>query len=102
MATLQAQYNLTQNATVQQTIRMSMIGNALTVVSEAADSGHPNKHIKRHDLAVMVLRDPDYWQPRFVGAAAAQDQLTGSSTDAQINAAVALLFDKIAGVDISD
>jgi hypothetical protein len=102
MSTLQQQYALAQNATVQQVIRMSMIGNALTIVSEATDSSHPVKHQKRHDLAMRVLNDPDYYQPRFVQAAAAQDILTTGSSDSQINAAIALLFDKISGVDAND
>lgn len=102
MSTLAQQFTLSQNANVQQSIRMSMIGQALIIVSEAVDSVHPVKHQKRHDLASTVLRDPDYWLVRFVHAACAQDTLTGASTDTQINTAVNSLFNQISGVDAAD
>jgi hypothetical protein len=102
MSTLAAQWTLSQNTTAQQAIRMSMVKNALTVVSEAADAAHPVKHQKRHELAVRVLNDPDYYLMRFVYAAVAQDTLTASSTDAQINTAILSLFDLISGVDAND
>ncbi len=108
MTALSAQYTLSQNAGLQQTIRMSMVGNALTVVSEARQYDvelveiHAIKHDKRHGLASRILLDPDYYLMRFVYASCAQDTLTGASSDAQINAAVLSLFDKIAGVDVND
>lgn len=102
MSTLAAQYTLTQNATVQQAIRMAMISNANTIVGEAYDSLHVSKWNKRHELAVLVLRDPDYWLMRFVYSTIANDVLTGASTDAQIKAEVGLTFDRIAGVASND
>lgn len=102
MATLASQYTLTQNATVQQAIRMAMTWNANQIVIEAYDSEHVQKWTKRHELAVMVLRDPDYWLMRFVASTIANDVLTGSSTDAQIKTEVGLSFDRIAGVASND
>lgn len=102
MTALSAQYTLTQNATVQQSIRMAMISNANTIVGEPYDSSHVNKWTKRHDLAVTILRDPDYWLMRFVYSTIANDVLTGSSTDAQIKAEVLMSFDKIAGIGSND
>lgn len=102
MTALSAQYTLSQNASIQQVIRMSMIKNALTVVSEAYDTTLPIYHKKRHDLALCVLKDPDYWLMRFVYSAIALDTLLISSTDAQINAAVLSLYNPISGVDAPD
>ncbi len=102
MSTLASQWTLSQTPSVQQLVRMSMIKNALIVVAEAADEAHPLKHTKRHDLAIRVLLDPDYYLMRFVYASVAQDTLTVSSTDAQINAAIASLYDLLAGVDAND
>lgn len=102
MTALSAQYTLSQNATVQQAIRMAMVSNANTIIGEALDILHPVKHGKRHDLALQVLRDPDYWLMRFVYSTIANDVLTGSSTDAQIKAEVLVSFDRIAGIDVAD
>jgi hypothetical protein len=102
MATLAAQYTLSQTVAVQQLVRMAMTKNALTVVAEAVDVDHPTKHAKRHDLAARVLLDPDYYLMRFVYAICAKDTLTVSSTDALIISEVGTLFDLISGVDAAD
>lgn len=102
MATLAQQYTLSQNATVQQSVRMAMVKNALTVVSEPADELHPIKHKKRHDLAARVLLDPDYYLMRFVYAICAKDTLTGASTDATIITEIGSLYNLISGVDAAD
>jgi hypothetical protein len=102
MTLLSAQWTLSQTAAVQQNIRMSMIKNALIIASESLDPTLPILHQKRHAIATQVLRDPDYWLMRFVYAAVAQDTLLVSSTDAQINVAVATLFNPIGCVDAID
>ncbi len=100
--TLAAQWAATQSATNQQAVRMAMLGICLTIVSEVADPTHPVKHQKRHDLAVQCLRDPDYWQIRFLHSGLALDQAAGYATDALIISALQTVFDKIAGIDASD
>jgi hypothetical protein len=102
MTALSAQWTLSQTAGVQQAIRMAMIKNSLTIVSESADLVHPIKHLKRHTLAVNVLQDPDYWLMRFVYAIAAKDTLVIGSADALIISEVGTLFDLISGVDAAD
>lgn len=102
MATLAQQYTLSQTAGVQQVIRMAMVKNALTVVAEAVDLVRPNRHLKRHELAIKVLQDPDYWLMRFVYAISAKDTLVVGSADALILSEIATLFDLISGVDAAD
>lgn len=102
MSTLSAQYTLTTNATVQQAIKIAMVWNANQIVIESYDSLHQSKWEKRHELAVLVLRDPDYWLMRFVYSTIANDVLTGASTDAQIKTEVGLSFDRIAGIASND
>ncbi len=102
MTALSAQYTLSQTVAVQQLVRMAMVKNALTIVSEAVDPGHEARHIKRHDLATRVLMDSDYYLMRFVYAICAKDTLTAGSPDALILSEIGTLFDAIAGVDIAD
>lgn len=100
--TLAAQYAATQTLANQQAVRMAMLGISLTIVSEASDPAHPIRHQKRHDMAVLCLRDPDHWQVRFLHCGLALDQATGYGTDALIISALQTVFDKIAGIDASD
>ncbi|MES2829666.1 MAG: hypothetical protein V4687_16005 [Bacteroidota bacterium] len=100
--TLAQQWAATQSAVNQQAVRMAMLGICLTIVSEAAEPTRPVRHQKRHDLAVLCLRDPDYWQVRFLHAGLALDQAAGYGSDALIISALQTVFEKIAGVDAQD
>lgn len=102
MSTLAQQYTNSQNAAIQQKVRMAMVKNALTIAAESPDPAHEIKYVKRHDLATRVLLDPDYYLMRFVYAICAKDTVDGTTTDPQIVSEIGTLYDLIAGVASGD
>jgi hypothetical protein len=88
-----ADYTLSQSATFQQQVQMSVFRAAVNISSEAYTS--KPVYNKRHALATQVLT-------QFVMAAIEAGQLVTGATDAQVDAAVSSCWNGVAGVSASD
>lgn len=95
-------YCLSRDASFQQKSQMLMLKTACTIVGEDTLT-YSNKEVeKRHELAILVLRDPITYGDYFARIAAAQTTLDDESTDAEIEAVIRLIWDKIAGIKWTD
>jgi hypothetical protein len=93
-----ADFSLSTNAGFAGRVQMSMINNALQIANVGLlHSSNP----KKFDLAIAILNNPSAYVNLFVFAAleaSGPTTLTNASTDAQIDAAVVLVWGQIAGV----
>lgn len=92
---------LSQNATFQGQVRMSMVHYANVVMNEARTIRNV-VDLKRNSLANQVLRNPAAYVPAFVNSAIEAGALTGSSADIAIDGAVQSVWNFIAGVTTAD
>lgn len=108
LAVYSADWTLSQTSGFQQQVQMSVFKAALSISSEAATT-HPILDQKRHTLAMQVLgaSAAGFGTPngslnmQFVWAAI-ETGLTGTPTDAQVDTAVASVWNGIAGVSARD
>jgi hypothetical protein len=94
-------YTLSQDATFQERIRMSMIKAAITVMG-AAPSADATVDRLRTVLATNVLNNPNIYIQIFTFAAIEVTSLVATSTDGQMDIAVAAVWNSIAGVTTRD
>jgi hypothetical protein len=81
-------------------VQMAMIKAAINVSTEAR-STHNNIDFKRETLAKEILNNYSVWVTPFVYACV-ETGLTGTPTDAQVDTAVATVWNGIAGVLSTD
>lgn len=88
------QDTLSKDATILVRVRMSVVSAAISIVNESsATANHPN----RATLAALVIANPDDYARRFAVGVFADKTLTGSLTDAQLDARVSGIWDAFAG-----
>ncbi len=92
---------LSLDATFRGKMRMAAVNAARQIASEARTVRNVVDQ-KRNSLAVAVLNDPPKYLDRFVHAAIEAGALTLASTDAQIDTALAAVWNFLAGVTPQD
>lgn len=97
-----ADYALSQTASFQQQVQMSVVKAAIAIASEAFST--KGSYAKRHALSTTVLASQTTtpWLMQFVFAAIEASGLTSGATDAQVDTAVASAWNGIAGVTAAD
>jgi|SRR5579864_611303 len=94
-------YTLSQDATFQERIRMSMIKAAITVMGTVPSADATVDRL-RTVLATNVLNNPSIYVQIFTFAAIEVTGLVAASTDSQLDVAVAAVWSSIAGVTTRD
>lgn len=94
-ANLLAIIDLADSGQFSRRIRASMVKAAIAVAGEAA--GTTPRSTLRRSLSVNVFTDLESYTKRFAVAVASQSTIGLQSTDAEIDAAVASVWDAIAG-----
>ena len=94
-------YALSQDATFQNRIEMSMIKAAIAI-GNASSSGDAVVDGKRSVLSFSVLNNPSVYILRFTLAAIEAGPLTSGSTDANIDTAISSVWNAMAGVTSRD
>ena len=93
---LHDQWNIATDDSFKRRVQIAMLNAAIAISSEATVT--PN-HTNRANYAKAVLNDPEHYMPLFSLAVTANDAtLTATSPDAAINAAVASVWNALAGV----
>ena len=91
-----ADFTLTSNAAFQNQVQMSMVKAAVAIATEARTVRNTVDQ-KRNALAVAILNNPTSQLTRFIYAAI-ETGLSGTPTDAQVDAAISSIWNGIAGV----
>jgi len=92
---------LSQDPVFQGRVRMATVHAAVAIVNEAA-TARQNVDRKRHILAVAVLNNPSGMVSAFTQAAIEANALVSASTDAQLDVAIASIWNGMAGVSVTD
>lgn len=95
-----ADLTLATTGSFQNQVEMSMVKAAVAIANEARTT-HNAIDQKREDLASRVLNSPSSFVTAF-SFACVETGLTGTPTDAQVDTAVASVWNGIAGVKSSD
>lgn len=89
------------DATFRAKVKMAMVNAARQIANEARTVRNTVDQ-KRNALAVGVLTNPPTYLDRFAHAAVEAGPLTTSSTDANIDTAIAAVWNALAGVTAQD
>ena len=92
---------LANDPAFQAKVKQSMVKAALAISSEPETTKNVVDS-KRNSLAKNCLNDPQSYVQRFTNAAIQAGALTSSSTDPQIDGAIASAWNGIAGVTTQD
>jgi hypothetical protein len=96
-----ADWTLSQTTAFQEQVQMSVFKAAVAIANEAVSS--KPAYLKRHNLATQVLNNfTNTLMMQFVFAAIEGGGLTTGATDAQVDSAVASIWNGIAGVSAAD
>lgn len=95
-------FTLAGTASFQNQVQMAVFKAANSISNEAA-TVHPNLDSKRHALAAQVLATfNNTLLMQFVYAAIEAGALSGTPTDAQVDAAISSCWNGVAGVSVRD
>jgi hypothetical protein len=89
------QYNLAIDLDFQKKVKMAAIKTSIAITNEDQGSMSNDKYLKRHNLAVSILRGEDI--TNFCFAVAANPAINETSTDDDIEYTVVSVFNSIAG-----